>query len=242
MIATLSLAAALAIQQDPGAGIVSDAIARYYTRTSAHGTIMLTASVGKTKAQIETKLSFVEPNLFAVEQRAVGENAPPIIAISDGTSFVYPEPMAAQEEGAKYVRESVQTRTGPMTIHDMYLITSKFLVDRSSAMDIIFGRRVDLEFVTKLYRKFKSAGTAVIDGETVRVVNCEARRDPSSEFKGLAAFYVNSTNDLRRIVYVERIGERGNSLDATYTWDINVEMNAPDKIPAGTFSLKRIPK
>ncbi len=241
MIATLSLATALALQQDPGAGIVSDAIARYYTRTSAHGTILLTVEAGKTRAQIETKLSFIEPNFFAIEQRAIGVDAPPIIAISDGKTFVYPAPYA-ETERQKYVQESVQTRNGPMSIQDMYLISSKFLADRSSALDIIHGRRVDLEFVIKLYRKFKSNGTTVLNGETVRVVNSEARRDPSSEFKGLSAFYINATNDLKRIVYVERVGERGNSLDATYTWDINVEMNAPDKIPAGTFSLKRIPK
>ncbi len=242
MIATLSLATALALQQDPGAGIVSDAIARYYTRTSAHGTILLTVEAGKTKAQIETKLSFIEPNFFAIEQRAIGVEAPPIIAISDGVSFVYPEPIPTEEDRVRYVRESVQTRNGPMTIHDMYLIAGKFLVDRSSALDIIYGRRVDLELVTKLYRKFKSNGTATLGGETVKVVNCEARRDVRTEFHGLAAFYVNSSNDLKRIVYVERAAEKGGTIVATYTWDINVEMNAPDKIPAGTFSLKRIPK
>lgn len=249
MITCLIAISSLAQGQDPAVTIASRVLARYHQKIKVEGTIKFTATATAAGAAdvIDTKLQWVWPNKFYIRQAVAKSSKPPFLAVSDGNAYQYTHPyFGIHPRVDQYAEEPLRLFDGTMMdIHAMYSAISgeKHMLDRSTPLDIIMNRRVDLEVVNTLHGGWKYEGRKTIKGEELDVLTGKYKEAKGQSYAGTFQMLVTPTGDIRQYSRRQKyLNEDQASFFVDMVWDVDVRMDDDAKIDKALFKLPRVRK
>jgi hypothetical protein len=227
----------LAPQAEAPSALVSRMIAYYYDARTLSGSIVLTQRTEKNQVQIVTKLQFEKPNRFYLHQRlnaAYGQRD--WLVTSDGNSFTYDPPRGV--EGTRLMESCWQN--GIMFSHrNIYQAVVDSIGDRSCPLDLIIGRKEDLEFRRLQWATLDKLGEAKVGDVDATVVGGKYRDYGRAPVSGTYEMYIDASGQLRRYIERETVAVKVNRQDVIQqvesVWDVSIVKDGP--VDQGLFKV-----
>ena len=247
----LSLAISLAIQNTvaqaepptPAQEIIK-VIERYQDKLCATGTIVNTITSGKSTIKVMTDLQYLRPSKLSVRQKSSSDKT--AMTVSNGKAFIYKAPNFTQlEDKTEYRIEPVkELRTGNLlTVDEIFPIGSTGLLDKSTALDIVMGRKDNIGHLDRLLADLKFGEKQTINGKecTVIVGRMLEAYESDASFKVQFAFTAN--HDLVQIQTHQIVlgDDKGKEVAVNFvmTWDVDVKVNDEKLVIADKFILPK---
>lgn len=216
-------------QAEAPSALVSRMIAYYYDARTVAGSIVLTQRTDKNQIQIVTKLQFEKPNNFYLHQRlnaAYGQRD--WLVTSDGNSFTYDPPRGV--EGTRLMESCWQN--GVMFTHrNIYQAVVDSIGDRSCPLDLIIGRKEDLEFRRLQWATLDRLGETKIGDLDVTVIGGKYRDYGRAPVSGTYEMHIDASGQLRRYVERETVAVKVNRQDVIQqvesVWDVSIVKDGP---------------
>lgn len=230
---TLALAAILAFgQAEPPESpnvLVSKMLAKYYDQEKMSGRILWTQTSDGRSVVTETIFQYEKPAKVYVRQRRGGAEPFQWLLASDGTIFVYPPPKDLADQKPLYERVA---RTGPdgtvlrrLTVQDIYATGAPSMGDRSTALDIAFGRREDIEFVSRQWVGLSFAQSPAAAATGAIAIGGKWRENQTMPTTGQFQMWLLPDGTLKRFYTQETIGLGPNlgSRTVNNVWEIDLK-------------------
>ncbi|HZH97804.1 MAG TPA: hypothetical protein VEX38_02430 [Fimbriimonadaceae bacterium] len=223
-------------QQPSGSEIVGKMLAHYYGANTATGKIKLTQSMMNHSVVIETTLQFEKPSKLYIKQVQTGKSGQRTwLVTSDGKSFAYDPPSVVISRKPIRLMEAVQQNDKTLDVRDIYRAIVESLGDRSAPLDVVIGRREDLEFLQHQLATVRYAGRDKVGETEVNVITGDWREYGAAPVSGTYQMLITDAGELKRYARKETLAVamgNGQSLppqDVLTVWDVDVQVNGkPD--------------
>lgn len=211
-------------QTETPAQLVSRMIGHYYDAKSLSGTIVLTQRTGSKQATITTQLQIAAPNKVFLRQRLTAPyGQTDWLVTSDGNTFTYDPPRGIE---GKRLMESCWQNGVSFTHRNIYQAVVESLGDRSTPLDLIMGRKEDLEYRRLQWATLDKLGTTKLGEVEVTVVGGKLRDYGKAPVSGQYEMYIDGNGQLLRYMEHEAVAIRVNRQDVIQQvesiWDVNI--------------------
>lgn len=212
------------------AQIVGKMLAYYNDAQTMTGSIVMTQAVGNEKGTVTTQFQFERPSkVYIRQQKSTGDRRTWTV-ISDGKAFAYDPPELPFQQGKRLI-EAVKVGELVQDFRQIYAATATGLGDRSTPLDIAFGRGEDLRFLRNQWRTVTYGGKMDYNGEAVHSIIGDWRQYGDAPVNGQYRMYVTDSGELKQFARSETIRpENGQPLNVLTTWDVKIQKNGrPDQ-------------
>ncbi|RYG36226.1 DUF2092 domain-containing protein [bacterium] len=223
---TMIVAALLALQapqEAPSAGpIISQMLARYANAVSAQGSIVTTQTALSAKVTTTTEIALEKPNRLRIDQSRTGGQKGEWLVISDGNRFAYDRPRGVF--GKKRFNDVAEA-----TLPDLYTAVLDSIGEKSIPLDIVIGRKNDLQAFVGMLGPMALTSGASLKGESVELAKGKYRKTSDAKFPaGDIEIVITPAGDLRRITTTEQYSNPQNKQEAivvTTVFDVNIKID-----------------
>lgn len=224
-------------QASSPAQIISKMLARYAEAKTLTGTVVLTQAMGQQSGQLRSDLQIERPHKLFIRQVKSTNPKDVRIITADGNYMSYNPPQLPWDDPGKRLVESMKPNRSQLTLMDAYSAGTGGLLDRNATLDIVVGRRADLEYLRGTWATLEYAGTTEAESEKVHVIAGSWREYGNAAVTGRFLMWVTDSHDLRRYVVVENLLVGGQMQRVESRWDVDIQVNA--KVDDKLFKLVR---
>ncbi len=220
---------ALTPQTETPAQVVSKMIAHYYAAKTLVGTIVLNQRAGGKQITITTQLQVQTPNkVYLLQKLNASYGQTDWLVTSDGNSFTYDPPRGIE---GKRLMESCWQNGVAFTHRNIYQAVVDSIGDRSTPLDLIIGRKEDLEYRRLQWATLNKIGDSKLGETAVTVIGGNLRDYGKAPVSGQYEMYIDGQGQLLRYVERESVAVRVNKQDVVQpvesVWDVNVVIDGP---------------
>lgn len=221
--------AVISAQTETPAQLVSKMIAHYYSAKTLVGTIEMSQRAGTKQVNISTQLQMQAPNKLYLQQKLSAAYGQTLwLVTSDGNSFTYDPPRGIE---GKRLMESCWQNGIAFTHRSIYQAIVDSIGDRSTPLDLVMGRKEDLEFRRNQWATLDKIGDTKLGETEVTVVGGSLRDYGKAPISGQYEMYIDGKGQLLRYVEHESVAVRVNKQDVIQAvdtiWDVNIAVDAP---------------
>lgn len=214
-------------QTETAGQTVSKMMAHYYGAKVLIGTIILNQRSGSKVATIATQLQVQSPNKVFLRQRLdASYGQVEWLVTSDGNSFTYDPPKGIE---GKRLMESCWQNGISFTYRNVYQAVVQSLGDRSTPLDLVMGRREDLEYRRLQWATLTKLGDSKLGDVPVTVVGGKLRDYGKAPVSGQYEMYIDAKYQLLRYVEHESVAVKVNGQDVVQAvesvWDVNIAID-----------------
>lgn len=212
------------------AELVSKAMSRYYSAKTIKGTITLTQTAKGASGQLVTDLQIEGPAKFYLRQQKAYEERRTWLVTSDGKWFSYEAPEGFGRQNVGRLVEPINLKGKTLSYRDVYQAALLSIGDRSAMLDLIVGRREDLEYLRDHWVGLKLAGMTQLDGEDVYVISGGWLESGAKQPSGRFQLLINKDGDVRQYTIDEAVGldKAGAQREIVRSdWRVEVTVNGP---------------
>lgn len=236
MTAALLATVLLSGQELTAGQVVSKMLAYYSDAKSLVGTITMTQRAGDRQATIQTEVQFAQPSkvyILQVLNASYGQSR--WLVTSNGKIFSYSAPRSISTEGKlspegkRLVEACVQFGTD-IGFRGVYQASVASLGDRSTPLDIVFGRKEDLKFRRDQWSTMEHVGKTDVNGVSAYVIGGAYRDYGRAPESGTYQFVIDEQFRLLRYIERETVGAAVNGSrilqEVETVWSVNVTKDA----------------
>jgi hypothetical protein len=244
LFATTLLLSAPQGQQPSAAELVGKTFAHYNSAQSATGKIRMTQTMMNHSVVIDTELQFERPSKLYIKQvQSSKAGSKTWLVTSDGKNFSYDPPAVVITRTTTRLMEAIEQNGRTLDYRDVYRAAVDSLGDRSAPLDVVIGRREDLDFFRNQLATVKYAGKERVGDTDVHVVTGDWREYGRAPVSGTYQMLITDAGELKRYARKETLAVNvggGQSLppqDVLTIWDVDVKVNG--KPDAALFKVIR---
>ncbi len=249
MLTSILMASALgALQQAeslPTAGsLISKMMGRYVGAQTLVGTIQSSFMSGNGMVKVSTVMQFDRAKrLLYIRQNKETGKKESRLAVSDGKSLMYTNPLSGREHRDKKPfllepasrREATLTSVGPkvkeipMDLGEIYVVSSMGLADSSVPMDLAIARQGDLELFRNQLVSYKTMELTTFGGKAAYRVSGMWSDTTVDDPKGNYDLFLTAEGDIAGYVTTEQVSYQGKIHKITSSWVCDFKVGAtPD--------------
>lgn len=226
LIATLPQQASDTSDSVSAGSLISRVIRHYYDAKSLAGTIKLVQSTKGVSLSIDTDIQFDRPDKFFLRQVRGGTSPKRMTTVSDGKYFSYDKP--SEKIGPPRYYEAVTQHGYTQSIGEIFGLSALSCLDRSPVLDVLVGRRSDLEYLRA--RLGTMSVTKTTNTSTGKIYEIEGLYMdlPGEEPTGRFQITVTDGGDMLRFIKIQRYRVDDvlkETLVITSTWDVHVKVD-----------------
>lgn len=224
MIAAALLALSAPAQEAPSAGpLISQMLSRYSGAQTAQGMITTVQSAKGVSITTRTEVALERPTKLRIAQVRDGSQGGKWLAVSDGVRLGYDRP-----QGALGKDRYIDAVDGGM--EEIYTAFQLSLGEISIPLDIVVGRKSDLQTFIAMLTPMKISGTTTVNGESVQLATGEYRKGPGLQPIGKITLAITPSGELRRVSQKElfKVPQASDDqIEVTTVYDVALKLDQP---------------